>query len=132
MLFQPDLAREEPLLIGYGLESASYRCIRPEMGGETVRALHSARLGLSLCAEGTKLRVSDSATKQDYPLVEKIRRLFRAGAGAKRLAEQSAAMAVDAMWRAEEREASEVNARIRAEARIAKPSAWLDQAKQRD
>ena len=95
-LFQPDMTRAEPRLLGYRLWGRRYVEVPPEPGSAHRRELRCETLGVSLRAEGELMRVRNLATGRDYPWIaewnakDKARAAqIRAEAAARRAAERA-------------------------------------------
>ena len=116
-VFQPDPKREGPRLVAYRLQQGRYVGLLPDGDG----AIRSERLGVSLRAEGAKIRVRDLASGEDYPWAEEIDEEREADHKARRQAESRAETA-------ELRAKSEAEASRKVEARIAELEALLGQA----
>ncbi|MCY4533844.1 MAG: Uma2 family endonuclease [Bryobacterales bacterium] len=136
-LFQPDPRKRGRRLVGYRLWGESYEAVPAEAGG----VLHSTALGVSLQVEGTNLRLRSLESGHEYMWVEEQRQIVeaeraksaaaqadattaRADAEAARADAEAARARVEA---AEARTEAEVEARRRAEARLAELEALVRQ-----
>ncbi len=106
-LFQPDLQKRGPRLVGYRLWGQSYE----EMPADPDGAVHSTALGVSLRVEGANLRLRSLASGRDYAWIEENPGNL-----------ETADAMVDA---AEARAEAEAEARRRAEARISELEALV-------
>ena len=120
-VFQPDQEREGPRLVAYSLQRGRYVGLLPDGDG----AIRSERLGVSLRAEGAKIRVRDLASGEDYSWAEELDEEREADRDARRQAESRAETAelraetaeLRAETEAEARRKSDLRAKSEAEAR---------------
>ena len=151
-LFQPDVRRPSPRVVGYTLRGGAYRELGPDATLPGAEAVVSEVLGVSLRPEGAFLRVRDQRSGKDYPWMEEAGQKMEALSAARGRAEQRANREAAARRseseradreaaarrseseradRANERADREAAARRSAEARTAALEARLDQIAQR-
>ena len=134
-VFQPDVRRSGPRLVGYGLDGSAYRELRSE--ATLPGALRSGVLGVSFRPEGAFLRVRDQQSGKDYPWLAEWRQELETEAAARGSAEERAdregARANRESARADRESARadrEATARRSAEARLALLEARLGRVAQ--
>ena len=130
-LFQPDVQRSEPRLVGYTLRGGKYRELGPDAALPGAGSVLSEVLGVSFRPEGELLRVRDLGSGKDYPWLEEWRPEREAKEAALVRAEERADRERERADRERERADREAAARRSAEARLAASEARLGHVVQR-
>ena len=130
-LFQPDMRRSGPRLVGYTLRGGAYHELGPDPALPGAGSVLSEVLGVSLRPEGELLRVRDLGSGEDYSWSGQWRSEMKAKDATIAKSEQRADREAAARRRERERADREAAARRSAEARLAALEARLGQGVQR-
>ena len=144
-LFQPDMRRSGPRLVGYTLRGGAYQELGPDPALPGAGSVLSEVLGVSMRPEGELLRVRDLGSGEDYSWLEQWQQEKKAKdaaiakseqradreAAARRRESERADREAAARRRESERADREAAARRTAEARLAALEARLGQGVQR-
>ena len=123
-LFQPDMRRSGPRLVGYTLRGGAYQELGPDPALPGAGSVLSEVLGVSMRPEGELLRVRDLGSGEDYSWLEQWQQEKKAKDAAIAKSEQRAK-------REGERADREAAARRTLEARLAELEARLGHVVQR-